>query len=114
MYGLLNRAITAPQSAHAVLSSLLEEVGTTGLPAAERSPGLLASVDQHMAAVRDTLLAQRQVPNIATLAGYTEGVLTAAREHGWTAPGAPIDWSTRDWVLTRLLAVCFLARRAGL
>jgi len=44
------------------------------------------------------------------LAAYAEGVRDAAFKHGWRAPAGPIDWSENDWVLTRLLAVCSLAR----
>ena len=44
------------------------------------------------------------------LAAYAEGVRDAAFKHGWRPPAGPIDWSDNDWVLTRLLAVCSLAR----
>ena len=100
-------------SARSVLTALMASVGTTGLPAAARQPALLALLDQHAAAVRDSLWGDLQPLSPLALARYAEGVRDAAAEHGWTAPTAPIDWSDADWVLTRLLAVCALARAAG-
>lgn len=115
MYGLLSGVIGNPatRSARAVLAELMTTVGSAGLPAAARSPGLLAAVDQHAAAVRDALPVGRRGISAVVLAGYAEGVRDAAVEHGWQPPAAPIDWAAPDWVLTRLLAVCALARTAG-
>nr|WP_243420816.1 DUF6401 family natural product biosynthesis protein [Micromonospora globispora] len=47
---------------------------------------------------------------VAALAGYAQGVRAAALEHGWEPPADLTDWSEPDWLLTRLLAVCALAR----
>ncbi|MFC4108988.1 DUF6401 family natural product biosynthesis protein [Micromonospora zhanjiangensis] len=105
------------RSARRVLAALLSAVGRAGLAAAADRPGLLAAVDQHTAAVRDALVpgpaAGRSTPPPALLAAYAEGVRDAAVEHGWQPPAGPVDWSAPDWVLTRLLAVCALAREAG-
>jgi hypothetical protein len=110
-----------------VLAALMTSVGVTGLAAAARDPGLLALVDQHAAAVRESLVGPAESVDwvnevrrdgrplsALALAGYAEGVRDAAIEHGWQPPVGPIDWSGADWVLVRLLAVCALARDAGI
>ncbi|MBU8859990.1 MULTISPECIES: DUF6401 family natural product biosynthesis protein [unclassified Micromonospora] len=109
-----NRVATRRSAAVAVrttLTSLTAAVGTAGLAAARANPGLLAEVDQHAAGVRDSLGGDRRPLTVAALAGYAEGMREAAAEHGWTPPDEPVDWSEADWTLTRLLAVCLLARR---
>ncbi|MCW3842827.1 DUF6401 family natural product biosynthesis protein [Micromonospora yasonensis] len=107
-----NRAAarSAAVAARATLTTLTAALGTAGLAAAVANPGLLAVVDQHAAAVRDSLHGDHRPLTVAALAGYAEGIRAAAREHGWQAPAAPVDWSQPDWLLTRLLAVCALAR----
>ncbi|WP_025618520.1 DUF6401 family natural product biosynthesis protein [Salinispora cortesiana] len=97
-------------AARSTLASLSSTVGTDGLAAAAARPGLLALVDQHAAAVRESLDGDRRALTVAALAGYTEGVRAAAREHDWHPPAGPIDWAAPDWLLTRLLAVAALAR----
>ncbi|MET8358376.1 DUF6401 family natural product biosynthesis protein [Micromonospora sp. NPDC005171] len=101
---------TAVDSARSTLAALTVSVGTVGLTAAAARPGLLALVDQHAAAVRDSLDGDRTPLTSAALAGYAEGVRAAALEHGWTPPSEPVDWSHPEWLLTRLVAVCALAR----
>ncbi|MFE9193354.1 DUF6401 family natural product biosynthesis protein [Micromonospora sp. NPDC007208] len=101
---------TAVDSARSTLAALTVSVGTVGLTAAAARPGLLALVDQHAAAVRDSLDGDRTPLTSAALAGYAEGVRTAALEHGWAPPNGPVDWSRPEWLLTRLVAVCALAR----
>lgn len=104
---------------HPVLAGLMSSVGASGLSAAARHPGLLAAIDQHAAAVRDSLLEGsrgRTGPTSirpAVLAAYVEGVRDAAVEHGWRPPAGPIDWTDPDWVLLRLLAGCALAHDLG-
>ncbi|MFC4144918.1 DUF6401 family natural product biosynthesis protein [Micromonospora mangrovi] len=106
-----NRVVTrsAAGSARSALAVLTASVGTAGLAAAAARPGLLAMVDQHAAAVRDSLGGDRRPLTVAALAGYAEGVRSAALEHGWQPP-ADLDWSEPDWLRLRLLAVCALAR----
>lgn len=127
MTSLFGTARSATRSARSVLASLMTSVGSAGLAAAARDPGLLALVDQHAAAVRDSLcgstdpagdarqefLVDRPPVHPVALAGYAEGVRDAATEHGWQPPAGPVDWSEPDWVLVRLLAVCALAHRAS-
>jgi hypothetical protein len=112
MNGLFSGAAAraATRSAHASLGDLMDSVGRTGLEAADRSPGLLASVDQHAAGIRDSLTADVSPVTAVVLAAYAEGVRDAAFKHGWRAPQGPIDWADNDWVLHRLLAVCYLTR----
>ncbi|GHJ55387.1 hypothetical protein Nm8I071_46940 [Nonomuraea sp. TT08I-71] len=107
-----NRVATrsAAVAARSSLTTLTAVVGTAGLAAAAANPGLLAAVDQHAAAVRDSLHGDHRALTVAALAGYAEGMRDAAREHGWEPPAEPIDWSEPDWVLTRLLGVCLLTR----
>ncbi|MFG1952851.1 DUF6401 family natural product biosynthesis protein [Micromonospora sp. NPDC048830] len=100
-------SVTDP--AGAVLAALAASLGTAGLAAAATRPGLHAEIDQHAAAVRDSLAGDVRPLTRAALAGYAEGVRSAAREHGWQPPVGPTDWSAPDWLLTRLLAVCALA-----
>ena len=112
MNGLFSGAAAraALRSAHAILDQLTASVGATGLVAAARRPALLAAVDQHAAGIRDSLSADVRPMTAIILAAYAEGVRDAAYRHGWRPPEGPIDWTTGDWVLHRLLAVCALAR----
>jgi len=102
--GLAARA--AHRSALSSLQGLMASIGYSGLSTARRLPGLLASVDQHAAAIRESLTEERPLSAVA-LAAYAAGVRDAAFRHGWRAP-AVIDWSADDWVLHRLLGVCLL------
>ena len=112
MNGLFSGAAAraALRSAYACLEELHSSVGITGLAAADEHPGLMAVVDQHAAGVRDSLSADTRPLSAVILAAYAEGVRDAAFTHGWRPPVGPIDWTTTDWVLRRLLAVCALAR----
>ena len=111
MNGLFSGAAAraALRSAHTCLEELMSSVGDAGLEAATHSPGLLATVDQHVAGIRDSLSSDVRPLTAVLLAAYAEGVRDAAFKHGWTAPAGPIDWSANDWVLRRLLAVVSLA-----
>lgn len=101
--------ITAARAARAALVSMTTSIGESGLAAAAVAPGLLAAVDQHAAAVRDSLFGDRRPLSDVTLAGYAHGIREAAAEHGWRMPAGTVDWLLADWVLIRLLAVCALA-----
>ena len=103
-------ARTAVDSARSTLAALTVSVGTAGLAAAAARPGLLALVDQHAAAVRDSLDGDRRPLTAAALAGYAEGIRAAAVENGWEPPSGPVDWSEPEWPVARLVAVCALAR----
>lgn len=119
MYGLLDGVAGPPptQSARAVLQALMASLGADGLRAAAAHPRLLASVDQHAAAIRDAIAPAGGPASLAALAGYAEGVHETAETHGWRPPAGPVDWSGTEgtgWVLVRLLAVCALARPLGI
>ncbi|MEU1602722.1 DUF6401 family natural product biosynthesis protein [Micromonospora matsumotoense] len=100
---------TAVHAARSRLALLTASVGAPGLAAARVRPGLLALVDQHAAAIRDSLDGDRRPLTPAALAGYAEGVRDTAGAYGLLPAGA-VDFAAPDWVLTRLLAVCALAR----
>jgi hypothetical protein len=112
MNGLFSGAAAraALRSAHASIAELFAAVGASGLTAAAGAPGLLAAIDQHAAGIRDSLSADVRPLTAIVLAAYAEGVRDAAFRHGWEPPAGAIDWTTPDWVLYRLLAVCALAR----
>ena len=101
---------TAVGAARSTLAALSATVGADGLAAASARPGLLALVDQHAAAVRESLGGDRRPLSAAALAGYAEGVRAAALEHDLQPPVGPVDWSAPDWLVTRLLAIAALAR----
>ncbi|GAB7052618.1 DUF6401 family natural product biosynthesis protein [Catenuloplanes indicus] len=101
---------TATQRARSALAGLMSSVGSLGLATAASAPALLAAIDQHAAAIRDSLEADLRPLSAIALAGYVEGLRDAAREHGWHMPEGHIDFATGDWVLTRMLAVCALAQ----
>ncbi|HKS49692.1 MAG TPA: DUF6401 family natural product biosynthesis protein [Amycolatopsis sp.] len=96
-------------SARSTLAELTTQV-SEGLSAASDIPGLLAAIDQHGAAVRDivTLGVEATASEAVVLAGYARGLIDQAKESGWQFT-APADWSTADWVTTRLLSICALA-----
>jgi len=99
----------AVTDAHKCLAELEHAVGA-GLAASRQYPHLLAALDQHEAALRDTLMLSDRPPSAVFLAAYAAGIRDAAHRHGWYAPAGPIDWPTcTDWVLLRLLAVCRIA-----
>ena len=104
-----------------MLAHLDARIGSPGMAAAATVPGLTAAVDQHAAAVRDILTigvdgvgvdsagvdgAMGAVP----LAGYARGLLDQAKTMGWPVE-TPMAQTTVNWLTTRLLAVCDLARR---
>ncbi len=101
-------ARAANRSAVSALHTLMASVGYSGLSAARKHPGLLADVDQHAAAVRESLSSGGRPLTAVALAAYAEGVRDAAYRHGWRPPSGSVDWTDADWVLHRLLAVCLL------
>lgn len=89
-------------------------LGDAGLAAFVDVPGLLAEVDQHAAAVRDSLGDPAEGLGPVSLAAYASGVRDAAGVSGWQIPVLDgLDWSSVDWPTLRLLSVCTLARAQG-
>ncbi len=96
------------------LVQLICRFGRGGLAAAAARPWLLAAVDQHRAAIRDTLGDGWRLPSVAALAGYAAGLRDRGVEHLWSVPDTKeFDWTFADWPVVRMLAVCSLAREAG-
>jgi hypothetical protein len=116
-----NRAPIAPADpAHALLDEMMARVGVDGLAAALGDAGLLAQVDQHAAAVRESLHHAGREVDAAGLAAYARSVAAAAQRMGRPLP-EPGDayisgtaWLSAEWHLLRLVAVCMIAERDGL
>jgi hypothetical protein len=106
---------TTVRPARLALDDLMASVGVDGLVAALRSPGLLAAVDQHAAAVREALIARGGGIDAAGLAAYARSVHAAAYRMGRPVPAQAddVDWSRAGWHLLRLVAVCAVADEAG-
>ncbi|NJC70110.1 hypothetical protein HC031_10365 [Planosporangium thailandense] len=93
---------------------MLNQVGAEGLDAAQRIPGVMAAVDQHAAAVRESLAAEDLALAAVPLAGYGSSVVAAATRMGWQPPEpSRTDWSRAHWFQLRLTAVCALAVTHG-
>ena len=88
--------------ARAGLSELAAVVGRPGLQAVAERPDLLARVDQHAAAIRESLGGTLLDP--VALAGYAAAIRDAAGDAGDRLD----DWSHPTWAMLRLLAVCTL------
>ncbi|WP_106180302.1 DUF6401 family natural product biosynthesis protein [Prauserella shujinwangii] len=84
------------------LASLADRLSRAGVGLGALTPGLLARVDQHAAAVRDILAFSGGRVDVVELAGYARGVQDVAAESGWQSAGT-------DWFALRLAAVCLLA-----
>lgn len=113
-YGLHMTHSARVLTAHAVLDHLMATVGVDGLVAALRNPGLMAAVDQHAAAVRESIRGSDRAVDLVSLAGYARSVLALLNRHGYSIPhpGA-IDWSRANSHVLRLVAICALAEGAG-
>jgi Family of unknown function (DUF6401) len=100
-------------AARAALVDLADRIGTPGLAAAATSPGLLAELDQHVAALRDLLGEPGRAPSPISLACYADGLRDMAGDLGWRLPSPErVDWPRAPWLLVRLVAVCQLAALA--
>ncbi|MEU8058604.1 DUF6401 family natural product biosynthesis protein [Microbispora bryophytorum] len=68
-------------------------------------PGILASLDQHMTAVKHTIAELGERVGPASLLAYLIGYWDGAREKGWRAPAPeqPLDFAT-----LRMTAVCLM------
>jgi hypothetical protein len=112
-------AAPADTPAQAHLDDLMARVGVDGLVAAHELPGLLATLDQHAAAVRDALTEAGRTLDAESLSSYARSITFAATRAGQTLPepgSAPVGpaWLTAGWHATRLVAICLLADTAGL
>ncbi len=101
-------------SAQSALDQLMAQAGVDGLVAALQNPGMLALIDQHVAAIRESLAAAGRGVDAVALARYARSVVAVACRHGRQLPAAAdIDWREADWYLLRLVAVCALADAEG-
>jgi hypothetical protein len=106
--------------AHAVLDEMMARVGVDGLAAALGDAGLLAQVDQHAAAVRESLQQAARAVDAAGLAAYARSVAAAAVRMGRPLPEpghayvSGTAWLSAEWHLMRLVAVCMIAEAEGL
>jgi hypothetical protein len=108
--GLVDSAVR--WSSTGKLRALWEHLGASAAAAAADLPRLTAALDQHAAAVRDTLSAGAGVIGVAALAGYAKGILDGATLLAWPAH-RDVDWSSASWLELRLAAVGALARQYG-
>ena len=114
-YGLAMTHSARVLTAHAVLDQLMASVGVDGLVAALRNPGLMAAVDQHAAAIRETLRTAGRDLDIIALAGYARSVLALLNRSGHALPEPDaIDWNRAGSHVLRLVATCALAESGGL
>lgn len=90
------------------LSRLSQEFGTFGPLSAQPEPWLTAELDQHAAAVRDSVTSGGGLLGRRSLAEYLHGFIEGCRERGWHSSNDGYDWET-----LRLLAICRLARDRG-
>jgi hypothetical protein len=104
---------TAELDARYYLDQVMAMVGVDGLVEALAQPFLLAKVDQHAAAVRQSITAAGRDIDSISLAGYARSVIAVHQRHGRPLPTPDtIDWSDADWTVLRLVSVCSLADAA--
>ncbi|GAA3223760.1 DUF6401 family natural product biosynthesis protein [Dactylosporangium siamense] len=104
---------TAELDARFYLDQVMAMVGVDGLVEALAQPFLLAKVDQHAAAVRQSITAAGKAIDSISLAGYARSVIAVHQRHGRPLPTPDsIDWTDADWTVLRLVSVCSLADAA--
>ena len=114
-YGLHMTHSARVLTANAVLDQLMASVGVDGLVAALRNPGLMAAVDQHAAAIRETLRSAGRDVDVVALAGYARSVLAILNRCGQSLPEInAIDWTRAGGHVLHLVAICALADASGL
>ena len=97
-------------TARQYLDQIMARIGVDGLLEALASPGLLARVDQHAAAVRNSIESAGKEVDPISLSGYARSVLAVHERHGRPLPTpATVAWPNPDWTVLRLVAVCSLA-----
>lgn len=110
----------AQLEALAQLDELMARVGVDGLTAAYAEVSLLAQIDRHTAAVRESLAAAGRPADADGLASYAKSISAAAERMGRPIPAegdadlATAGWRQADWHVLRLVAVCAIADSSGL
>lgn len=105
-------------SARRWLGQLHDDIGAASVAAAAALPGLAAAIDQHAAAIRDSITlgmeSSASLAGLVLLASYGRGVLEYAQQRGWRPPtGGAHSWVHADWTSLRLAAVCSLVPTIG-
>lgn len=101
---------TTDAAARQYLDRIMAMIGVDGLVEALSSPGLLALVDQHAAAVRDSIVSAGREVDPISLSGYARSVLAVHERHGRELPSpSTVSWESPEWTVVRLVAVCSLA-----
>jgi hypothetical protein len=112
--------VAAHLPAGAYLDEMMARVGVDGLAAAFAEPALLARIDQHAAAVRESLRDAGRCADAAGLAAYARSIAAGSVRAGRPlpepgfAPMAPAEWLAAEFPLMRLVAVCLIAESEGL
>jgi hypothetical protein len=103
-------APAAEVAARFYLDKIMAMVGVDGLVEALSAPALLAQVDQHAAAVRESIRSAERPIGPVSLAGYARSVLAVHERHGRELPHPDtIDWKRPGWTVLRLVAICSVA-----
>src|SRR4051812_1615067 len=106
--------LTTDAAARGYLDRLMALIGVDGLMAAAVLPGLLADVDQHAAAVRESLSSAGRAVAPMSLASYARSVLAVRERQGRPTPDVTkVDWAEPEWTVLRLVAVWSLAEQSG-
>lgn len=90
------------------LTRLSRDFRHFGLIGDHVSPGVVAQIDQHAAAVRDSIGRDGIALSRGSLTHYLRGFMDGVRERGWHSSETGYDWET-----LRLLAICRLAEQRG-
>ncbi|MFC3997195.1 DUF6401 family natural product biosynthesis protein [Nocardiopsis sediminis] len=94
--------------AESSLARLSREFGMFGPLHDSPDPWLTAQLDQHAAAVRDSISAEGARVSHRSLARYLHGFMDGCRERGWHSGSDGYDWET-----LRVLSICRLAKEYG-
>jgi hypothetical protein len=104
---------TTDAAARLYLDQIMALVGVDGLVEALQTPGLLAEIDQHAAAVRESLRSAGKAIGPVGLSSYARSVLAVHERHGRPLPSPEtVNWVRPDWTVLRLVAICSLADAA--
>ncbi|GAA4915112.1 DUF6401 family natural product biosynthesis protein [Streptomonospora salina] len=90
------------------LARLTREFGLFGPLGDSTEPWMTAELDQHAAAVRDSIGADGDRLTGQGLSRYLDGFMDGCRERGWHSSCDGYDWET-----LRVLAVLRLAKEHG-
>jgi hypothetical protein len=106
----IERRDSVAWAAGVALARLDAQLGVLGRAVTPYRPGLLATIDQHAAEVRETLADDDGSIEATALAAYADGVRDVASARGVDPVAAALagQWDDPPWALLRLLAVCEL------